>query len=417
MYSLIYENIVLINSIVIFAMGIFILRIEPKNKLNILFFIKCLIFSIYIFSSIPEIFANKENVFLFYKIRMCLGGASIYIGLCFFIELAAPDTKKIIKYLLLIPALIAILITGFSDISYFNVIRINDIFKIIPDYTKSYFLYLPFYLASYGVSICILLYKWNKNSKSNKDKKQSGLILSVSIIFILTIIISDNILSSFSFLKFPYLAPPLFLLYIAAIFYALIKYRFLSFSKRDIVQEIFSNVQDMILILNPDRTLMDVNNNYRTRLSGTDKDIAGKKFEELISNDENILIKFDELVSGKIKSFNTRIIYKALPENIITDSYLLRIVDKFNDFVAILIVSRENLGIKHLKKQYKITNRQLEIIQMTIDGLSNDEISERLSLARRTIETHLHYIYNKLSVKNKIELMKLANDFNLIANK
>lgn len=119
------------------------------------------------------------------------------------------------------------------------------------------------------------------------------------------------------------------------------------------------------------------------------------------------------MISGKICSFTEKIIYKGNLENITTDSSVSRVVDKFGDFVAILIISKENHGIKHFKKIHDVTDRQLEIIQLTIDGHSNDAIGEKLGLARRTVETHLFNIYNKLGINNKVELAKIANSFNL----
>ncbi len=55
----------------------------------------------------------------------------------------------------------------------------------------------------------------------------------------------------------------------------------------------------------------------------------------------------------------------------------------------------------------------MEVVCLTLSGLTNIEISERLGITKRTVETHQNNIYNKLGVNNKIELLRVASDFNL----
>ncbi len=41
------------------------------------------------------------------------------------------------------------------------------------------------------------------------------------------------------------------------------------------------------------------------------------------------------------------------------------------------------------------------------DGLTNREMVDALSVSLNTVETHLRHIYQKLSVRNRIEAAKL----------
>jgi DNA-binding NarL/FixJ family response regulator len=58
----------------------------------------------------------------------------------------------------------------------------------------------------------------------------------------------------------------------------------------------------------------------------------------------------------------------------------------------------------------KLTNREKEIIKHISDGLSSREISEKLFLSIKTIESHRGNIYKKLKVKNVAELISFANN-------
>lgn len=63
---------------------------------------------------------------------------------------------------------------------------------------------------------------------------------------------------------------------------------------------------------------------------------------------------------------------------------------------------------KHEDLISKLTNREKDILQLTVKGLNNKEIAEQLNLSRHTIETHRKNIRIKLKVRNTTELIALA---------
>ena len=52
-----------------------------------------------------------------------------------------------------------------------------------------------------------------------------------------------------------------------------------------------------------------------------------------------------------------------------------------------------------------LTDREREIIQLTVTGVSNKELSRRLGIAKGTAKVHLHNIYEKLGITKRSELM------------
>jgi len=55
---------------------------------------------------------------------------------------------------------------------------------------------------------------------------------------------------------------------------------------------------------------------------------------------------------------------------------------------------------------YQLTKRELQILRLIYDGVSNKEIAEQLGKSVRTIETHRFNIMKKLDVKNITELLR-----------
>lgn len=49
----------------------------------------------------------------------------------------------------------------------------------------------------------------------------------------------------------------------------------------------------------------------------------------------------------------------------------------------------------------KLSNRELEVLQLVADGTSNREAAKRLFISEASIKTHLQHIYDKLDVRDR----------------
>ena len=55
---------------------------------------------------------------------------------------------------------------------------------------------------------------------------------------------------------------------------------------------------------------------------------------------------------------------------------------------------------------FNLSTREIEILELLIDGHRNKEISERLFISLHTVKSHIYHIYEKLHVKSRVEAMK-----------
>jgi DNA-binding NarL/FixJ family response regulator len=62
----------------------------------------------------------------------------------------------------------------------------------------------------------------------------------------------------------------------------------------------------------------------------------------------------------------------------------------------------------------RLTSKELEILRLVVDGLSNGAIARQLWLSRETIKTHLSNIYRKLGVTSRTQAAKVAHDLRLV---
>ncbi|MEB3256476.1 MAG: response regulator transcription factor [Synechococcaceae cyanobacterium] len=57
-----------------------------------------------------------------------------------------------------------------------------------------------------------------------------------------------------------------------------------------------------------------------------------------------------------------------------------------------------------------LSERELEIIELVAIGLTNQEIAERLTISKRTVDNHVSNIFTKTGAKNRVALLNWAMD-------
>jgi DNA-binding NarL/FixJ family response regulator len=60
-----------------------------------------------------------------------------------------------------------------------------------------------------------------------------------------------------------------------------------------------------------------------------------------------------------------------------------------------------------------LTSREVEVLQLVADGLTNAEIAARLFVSDKTVEHHVSRILGKLGVSNRREAAKAAHQLDL----
>jgi LuxR family maltose regulon positive regulatory protein len=61
-----------------------------------------------------------------------------------------------------------------------------------------------------------------------------------------------------------------------------------------------------------------------------------------------------------------------------------------------------------------LSERELEVLRLIGDGLSNHEIAAKLVIGLGTVKTHINNIFGKLDVKNRTQAVARARELNLL---
>lgn len=64
--------------------------------------------------------------------------------------------------------------------------------------------------------------------------------------------------------------------------------------------------------------------------------------------------------------------------------------------------------------QLGLSKRELEVLQLMAEGLSNTEIADRLFVSLNTIKTHVSKLFEKMDVKRRTQAIEMAKRLSLI---
>ena len=84
---------------------------------------------------------------------------------------------------------------------------------------------------------------------------------------------------------------------------------------------------------------------------------------------------------------------------------------QFNENNIITTVEKNPLT---LENGGMLSKRELEILELVSQGLSNKEIANALNLSRYTVESHIKHIYRKLAVRNRSKAVDTARNLGLL---
>ena len=80
------------------------------------------------------------------------------------------------------------------------------------------------------------------------------------------------------------------------------------------------------------------------------------------------------------------------------DNYILVLIEK---------IAKDSIDLTKFQDKYKLTHRQIQVIKLICDGLTNKEIAEKLFLSEYTVKDHLKKIMKKLNVNSRNEIISM----------
>ena len=91
-------------------------------------------------------------------------------------------------------------------------------------------------------------------------------------------------------------------------------------------------------------------------------------------------------------------------------SYIPLYIKYWANLANIMFEKKVDLSFKHFCIKYSISPRETEIINEICNGLSNQQIADKLFISLQTVKDHTHRIYGKTDCLSRAQLIKLVNE-------
>lgn len=105
-----------------------------------------------------------------------------------------------------------------------------------------------------------------------------------------------------------------------------------------------------------------------------------------------------------------------LPETV--NGFLLRkairAVDRGEVWAGRLLVSRLLRRLQIRLATQDLSDREIEVLELIADGLSNREIADKLFICRETVRWHIRSLYSKIGAKDRASAVRYAKEYLLV---
>jgi two-component system, NarL family, nitrate/nitrite response regulator NarL len=78
------------------------------------------------------------------------------------------------------------------------------------------------------------------------------------------------------------------------------------------------------------------------------------------------------------------------------------------EFLLELVISTQPLKVQATGGMARLTHREKEVVRHLVDGLTNQQIADRLNLSEHTIRNYLIRVYDKLGMSTRVEVVLYA---------
>jgi len=405
----------LLLSAVALALGAYALRQDPRSGLNRLLLLICLCFvvrnttALLAFAALKE----REEIVALFKANFLFHAIIFSMNLHFFLLLRGKKGPPAWALALVYLPMLALSLAAILDHERFVRFAFRDgewRIALPPRAGRAWFRAYTWTTLLYLTATMLAALRSLLRAATRRERRQALiLICGFSAYFA-----SQAALPLLRRATAPsLLVYPLFA-YILSLCYATLRYRFLAPRPSPMTEELIAHIGDAVFLLDRDFAVAHANPAAERILAAPSGTVEGRPFPSLAREGGKVAEVLASFQAGPELSLGLRLAFARGEDEAAAACYLSKVKDRFADLVGILVIARELPGRKEFQGLYRITGRELEVVDRILAGETNQSIGASLGISERTVEAHCLHVYAKLDVRNKAELVKLCAKFDLL---
>ena len=261
------------------------------------------------------------------------------------------------------------------------------------------------------------LYLRRYRTPASADERQCNLVLGTAAILILTLSVLEGIVFLAAF-DTPSIGPDLLLKFgwLLCVAHLIERYRFMSgFEPTDDVA-LKELPEYAVFVLGPAGEVYSMNRQASLLVVGDGDAVLGQHVTALIPDHGRLVRELEGLRRGDVSSVATVAhVYRLAPDRMPMDLKVCTLRDGDGGFRGYIVIGVHLPPRTSLDTISCLSSRELDIVEMVIEGRSNDYIAKHLSIAPRTVKSHLSHVYEKLHVDSRSRLYALLKRHRLIS--
>ncbi|HRZ26970.1 MAG TPA: LuxR C-terminal-related transcriptional regulator [Spirochaetota bacterium] len=386
-------------------------RLSITNRIYAAFAFSHSLFSIVMIQFILS--PDRQACFFWYRIFTFIACVCVILRLHYFMELAgikAARTRPFIAVMYSLPLIVALPIMTFHPVVA-DFVRFSWGWGLVVIRSVWTLLFYSYMMGSGLVCTALAVY-WRFRAGTQREKKQADIIILSSMAGIIALahlfFPADHVISGHALFINLYNIL-CFVILVFGIRFAVMKYGLMTLTPTNPASELFERMYESLFVINTRGDIIFLNENARilSRHAGMETGTGSifGLFESpgILRHEIEKMVRGRELMQPLILAPSGNAGGKAL------ETTLLGVKNETGEIVGIIAILREAGGITGLQEQLNLSPREIEVLLMLCGGMSSREIAEECEITLLTVKTHIHNIYQKTGLKNRVELSNLLN--------
>ena len=407
----------LFSAFACFESALTVYRLNRPARLNRLYAALAASFSIYSIIMIQLFLSSGESAsWLWYRVIAIMACLLSMLGVRFVLELtgikALTNNKVFLAALYLLPAAIALPAVTFSPvISGFVMMPWGRdmVMKI-----SGWAVWFHSYLMVNNFACIVLAIRWRCTAATVREKKQAGILIFTLSIWGVGLV----------HLLFPPVYPDAmkqalahlfnvfcFAVFMAWIRYAILKYKLMTISPVHPASELFNGMSEALFVTNTGGDIIFMNENAGALAWRSGKAADAGTIFALFPSAELLKKEIEDMIFGRQTRQPVITMAGGKAAGTTFEISILGIKNETGTLIGLMVIVRAAGGARELQEMYRLSVREMEVFILLSSGLSAPEIAQECDIALLTAKTHIHNIYQKTGLRNRVELSNLLNRY------